>query len=356
MPNIRSRGRYRLLISVLLAMTVALVASACASSGSAAEGEGATEGPFAGETITLVVANSPSGTMDAYARMIAPYIKEALGAEEIIVDNQNGAGGLEGLNTVWASEPNGLTLGFTAVPTIVLSDLSGSKGARYKAGQFTYLARAAAAPRVLSVGASTTNIHDVSDLKNLNRKFIFAVEGPESDMFYMAAISQTLGFPLKIVTGFKGSGDITQAVLSGAADGMIASVTSAKPQIQAGGFRPIVMLAKDVGKVPWLKNVPGMVEVVDTQRAREIMQAFTNMVALQRTFFAPPDLPKDITKTLRNALHQAITNPELQKKAQKRGLPLDYLAGAKVQKKVEAIMQNSQDIKPILKHAVQLIR
>ncbi len=48
---------------------------------------------YQGETIDLVVPYDPGGGYDVYARAIAPYLGECLGAE-IVVKNEPGAGGL----------------------------------------------------------------------------------------------------------------------------------------------------------------------------------------------------------------------------------------------------------------------
>src|SRR5688572_27970859 len=52
---------------------------------------------YEGNTITLAVGSSPGGGYDAYLRMLAPYLEEALGAT-VVVENQTGGGGLLMIN------------------------------------------------------------------------------------------------------------------------------------------------------------------------------------------------------------------------------------------------------------------
>lgn len=354
---VRRRGLHKLLTGTSALLALALMAAGCAGQGLSASGQGGGDvaSRFSGETVTLVVANSASGTMDAYARMILPHLREALGAEEIVVDNQNGGGGLEGLNTVWGSEADGLTLGFTSVASIILSDLSGSR-VQFNAQEFTYLGRAATVPRVLSVNAKG-DIQDISDLMALNREFIFPIEGPESDMFIMAGLSKALGYPLKIVTGYSGMGDSMQAVISGDADGLISSVTAAKSAIKAGDLRPIALLAPGEGSsAPYLEGVPTVMDQADSEGSRKIVNSFNNMVELHRSFFAPPDASAETKRYLRKAVEEALNNAELEKKARQRGLPLVFMPGDKVQRKVTEVYDSSQSIKPILENALARLK
>ena len=77
-----------------------------------------------GEVITLVSPNSAGGMMTRYARMIAPYIAKHAGAADVRIRVMTGGGGIRGSNYVWFAEPDGRTIAFTSVPSLILAGLS----------------------------------------------------------------------------------------------------------------------------------------------------------------------------------------------------------------------------------------
>ena len=85
------------------------MAAAVALAGSAMAQEGADF--FKGKTMTYIVATSPGGGYDTYARLIAKYMEKYLPVSNIIVKNVPGAGHIIGANQLYAAKPDGLTIG-----------------------------------------------------------------------------------------------------------------------------------------------------------------------------------------------------------------------------------------------------
>src|ERR687893_1245942 len=122
-------------------------------------------GYYEGKTVTMIVPNTPAGAMTQYARMLAPYIAKHLGAKDVRVDNQPGAGSLRGTNMTWNAKPDGLSMGFTNLPTLIMAQLAGSPGVQFDTGKFTYLGSVADDPRVLVVNPKIKSIQEVQQLK-----------------------------------------------------------------------------------------------------------------------------------------------------------------------------------------------
>ena len=120
--------------------------------------------------------------MTRYARMIAPYIAKHSGAADVRIRVMTGGGSIRGSNYLWFSEPDGKTIAFTSVPSLILAQLSGSEAAQFDATRFVYLGRAATEPRVLTVGA-TSEIMTVADAQRLKRPFIFPSQGTDEDFY-----------------------------------------------------------------------------------------------------------------------------------------------------------------------------
>ena len=146
-----------------------------------------------GETVTLLSPNSAGGMMTRYARMIAPYIAKHSGARDVRVRIMTGGGGIRGANALWYAEPDGRTIAFTSVTTLILSQLAGSEAVRFDATRFVYLGRAATEPRVLTVGA-TSNIASVEDARILGRPFVFPVPGHRRGLLFHGRAGGCAGY------------------------------------------------------------------------------------------------------------------------------------------------------------------
>ena len=173
-----------------------------------------------GEVVTLVVPNSAGGRMAQYARMIAPYIAKHAGAEDVRIEIMRGGGGVKGTNYLWFSKPDGKTIAFTSVPTLILAQLSGSEAVQFDATKFVYLGRAATEGRVLTVGGKSP-IKTIDDVRHLGRPFVFPSQGTDEDFYSMAVLADALNVKLKVVTGYEGNADTALAVIKGEGDNWI---------------------------------------------------------------------------------------------------------------------------------------
>jgi tripartite-type tricarboxylate transporter receptor subunit TctC len=66
---------------------------------------------FKGKTVTYIIATAPGGGYDLYGRLVAEYMQRYLPGSTFVVRNLPGAGHLVGTNTIFASRPDGLTIG-----------------------------------------------------------------------------------------------------------------------------------------------------------------------------------------------------------------------------------------------------
>jgi tripartite-type tricarboxylate transporter receptor subunit TctC len=305
-----------------------------------------------GEIITLVSPNSAGGMMTRYARMIAPYIAKHAGAADVRIRVMTGGGGIRGSNYVWFAEPDGRTIAFTSVPSLILAELSGSEAAQFSATEFVYLGRAATEPRVLTVGA-TSEIRSIEDARALARPFVFPSQGTDEDFYSMAVIAEAFGIDLKVVSGYNGNADTSLAVIKGDGDGHITSWSASLAVIEAGDERPILSLSAE--RFAPFPDVPTALELASGE-AREAVQAIVNMLEMRRGFFGPPGLDPVATSELRSAIAAALADPALIEESRLAGLPLLPSHGDAEQAKVEQITAASEHIAPILRAALDAIR
>ena len=305
-----------------------------------------------GEIVTLLSPNSAGGMMTRYARMIAPYIAKHSGARDVRVRIMTGGGGIRGANALWFAEPDGRTIAFTSVTTLILSQLAGSEAVKFDATRFVYLGRAATEPRVLTVGA-TSNIASVGDARTLGRPFVFPSQGTDEDFYSMAVLADVLGIPLKVISGYDGNADTALAVIRGDGDGHITGWSASQAVIEAGDEVPILTLGQD--RYAPYPDVPSALELVDGA-SREAVQAIVNMLDMRRGFFGPPDLDPEATAELRAAISAALADPQLVAESVAQGLPLQPSPGEAEQVKIAQITEASRHLVPMLRAALDAIR
>lgn len=328
---------------VLLAAGAAVAASTFVSPPAFAQDA---DKPFAGKTFRLIVPHSAGRGLDSYARMIAPYIVKHSGAEGIQVENMVGAASVIGNNAMWSSAPDGLTMSFTAMPSVILADLSGNEGVQYKIDEITYLGRSSSQPRLFLVGKNST-IKSAEELKTLDRPFIYPVQGTDEDFYIINTFADAIGLKLALVTGYEGASDSNLSVFNGDTDGVLLAPSTAAAIIEAGDFVPLMSMTSE--RLPAYPDVPAVTEIAGSDNAA--LNAMIAVLSLDRGFLAPPGMDEATTAALRKVMDAVHTDPELIAQAEKVRLPIMYENGADVEAKIDAIYKASDVVVPALETA-----
>ena len=308
---------------------------------------------FEGKTVTLIVPNTAGGAMTQYARMLEPHIAKNLGAKDVRVDNQPGAGSLRGTNMLWNAKPDGMTIAFTNLPTLIMAQLAGSPGVNFDAAKFTYLGSVADDPRVLVVGANSP-LKSMADVQKLDRPFVYPTQGTDEDFYTMSVLFNTIGKPLKAVTGYQGDPDTSLAVIKGEGDGHMTSWATTAPSLKSGEKRAILHMGDK--RYPDNPDVPAVTEVITDESKLRPLRTMIDIMSVSRGFFAPANMEPQAVQEMRAAIAKTLADPELIAESQKRGLPLHFYSGESEQARVQRAMDGGKDLAPVLKAAAQSIK
>ena len=291
--------------------------------------------------------------MTQYARMLAPHIAKNLGAKDVRVDNQPGAGSLRGTNMLWNAKPDGMTIAFTNLPTLIMAQLAGSPGVNFDAAKFTYLGSVADDPRVLVVGANSP-LKSIADVQKLDRPFVYPTQGTDEDFYTMSVLFNTIGKPLKAVTGYQGDPDTSLAVIKGEGDGHMTSWATTAPSLKSGEKRAILHMGDK--RYPDNPDVPAVTEVITDESKLRPLRTMIDIMSVSRGFFAPANMEPQAVQEIRAAIAKTLADPELIAESQKRGLPLHFYSGESEQARVQRAMDGGKDLAPVLKAAAQSIK
>jgi len=235
----------------------------------------------------------------------------------------------------------------------VLGPLTGAAGAQFDATKFSWLGTPAIETNVC-IAYHTAPVKNVHDLKE--KELVVADTGIGTGTHsYPKALDDILGFKFRIVGGYPSSADVFLAMERGEVQGFCESYDSImvrRPDWIASGT--VVLLFQGGTKPnPELKGVPF---VVDLARKPEDKQAIEFLYAGQgigRPYIAPPDLPPDRLKMLRDAFNATMTDPEFIAEATLRKLTIDAEDG----KQLEALVKKTYATpQPIIDRIAKLIQ
>ena len=315
------------------------MAAAVALAGSAMAQEGADF--FKGKTMTYIVATSPGGGYDTYARLIAKYMEKYLPVSNIIVKNVPGAGHIIGANQLYAAKPDGLTIG-TFNTGLIYAQLLNREGIQFDLTKLTYLGKAAADPRTIVV-STKSDIETYEDLLASEEQVKFAAAGPGSSAYNeIKMLNSALNLNIKLITGYRGQ-EGEMAMMRGEVVGQMASLSSIAPFIENGLGRLILQIGGTIS--PEFGNAPLAADIITEGDGAAVVALIGSQAELARLTAAPPGVPADRAAVLVAAYRSALEDPELLAQAAKIGRPIDPLFGTDVADRIiRALEQSPQTV------------
>jgi tripartite-type tricarboxylate transporter receptor subunit TctC len=289
---------------------------------------------YRGKTLRILVGSPPGGGYDIYARLLVPALAEKIGAE-VLVENKSGNGGLAALATLLVRPPDGLTIMNGSAEASILSQILDRPGVTWDTTKLQWLARLATAPKLWFV-SKAARYPTVTDARNASR-LTWSATGPADDISDVeAVISYVLDLKSKIIPGYRGSGDMSLAVISNEVDCGLLSADSALPHIDS--IRPLALF----GARRWrhLPDVPTLSEIgplpADKTWIVDLRERIGNA---QRAMVAAPDVPPDRVEFLRRAFGEVLTDPKVIEEGARTNREVDYMSGGDLQRLVIDLMK-----------------
>jgi len=298
---------------------------------------------FEGKTIRFIVGFSAGGGYDTYTRLISRHLgKHVPGNPVFVVDNMAGAGRLISANYIYkVAKPDGLTIGHF-IGGLFLQQLLGKPGIEFDALKFGYIGVPAQDHFILGV-AKSTGITDAEKWIASKQivKFGGVATGSGTDDF-PHILKATIGLPIQMVSGYKGTADIRLAFNSGEISGLSNSWESTKStwkkELERGDLIPILQTADKPH--PELRKLPLALSFAKTDEAKRLIQTVARVHgASVRPYVIPPGTPKDRLQILRKAFDDTMKDPELLAEAKKANLDINPDDGPGLEQNVKDIFK-----------------
>lgn len=314
-------------------------------------GASAQEPFYGGKTIRIIVGASAGGGYDTYSRTIARHMGKYIpGNPTIVVENMPGAGFLIATNYIYkVAKPDGLTIGHFIGGLFLQQFLSLRPGIEFDSKKFEYIGVPTQDNYMLGV-SKAAGITSMDQWLSSNTVLKFGGVGPGSATDDIPKILKaTIGLPVQIVTGYKGTAPIRLAFHSGEVQGVCNAWESFKStwrkEVDSG---QVVMLAQNIAKPHRdLPNVPLVINYAKTEEARKLIRALVHSVGpTARPYVFPPGTPKDRVQILRKAFMDTMKDPGFLAEAKKARLDINPLEGAELEGNVREVFNLDPNLIP----------
>ena len=328
-------------LATALATTIASLAAAQAPS-------------LAGKNVTMIIGFGPGGGYDLWGRVMARHIGKHLpGNPTVVPQNMPGGGSFNAANHIYTIAPkDGTVLGIIARDA-ALGPLTGAAGARFDPLKITWVGTPTMETNVC-ISTQKAKVKTYKEL--LESELIIGNTGVGTGTYsYPKALNGMLGTKFKLISGFPSSTDVFLAMERNEVDGICESLDSVI------GKRPDWIESKKVNVLfqggvepnPTLKGVPFIVDLARNPEEKQSIEFLYAGQGIGRPFVAPPDLPADRLKMLRDAFNATMKDPDFIADVKKQKLDLEPEDGEHLEALIRKIYATP---KPIVDKVSELIK
>jgi tripartite-type tricarboxylate transporter receptor subunit TctC len=267
--------------------------------------------------ITVVVPFPPGGQADLNARPIAAALERVL-KNPVGVVNRAGAAGAVGMASVAGAKPDGYTLllALSSISIIPEADKLFDRKPAYTTDQLAPVALLSADPTVLVVPADRPwkSVKElVEDAKKRPGQVSFSSSGVYGTLHMaMEMLMHAAGVKLKHIP-YNGAGPALTAILGGQVDALASGPAVVIPHVKSGKLRPLACWGDR--RVASLPDVPTFKEL-----GYEDVEFY-----IWAGLFAPAGTPEPVMQRLRQAVGQAVEDPEYKAAMARIETPIAYM-------------------------------
>ncbi len=305
-------------------------------------------------TVTIMVGFGAGGGYALYARTLGQHMGRHIpGNPNIVLQFMTGAGGNKAANYFYTVAPrNGAVLAHLS-NSAALQQVLRPKRIRFDVSKFNYLGRMVSMRSSIIVW-HTSPATSLADFKK--KTLIFGATGRAGqDYMNPTLMKNVLGFKVKIVTGYKGSRAINNAMEKGEVHAMANSWGSVKARLgqwlDKKQIVPLAMVGLTVS--PDRPDIPLVLDMAKSKEDRQILELMASTTAVGRAISTPPDIPADRLAALRAAFDATMKDPKFLADVKKRKMELDYMSGADVQKIINKTIATPKELVARFKKAVE---
>jgi tripartite-type tricarboxylate transporter receptor subunit TctC len=284
---------------------------------------------YAGKTIRITTGNDPGGGHDLHSRIISNHLARFVaGQPNVVVQNMPGAGGLTAVNYVYnVANKDGTDVGLFN-RDILLQPLLGQTSARFEIDKFNWIGTPAsyADDAYLILVRSSLGYKTMQDVRKASPPLNIAHHGTP----LIPLVKEGLGASAKIITGYRGSNEAVVAFQRNEVDGIGASYVNLTRRFPDWVKNDVVRIIVQYGhekRLPGLPDVPTARELAQTPDDLDLIKLTELPLTLGFPLAAPPGVPAENVKILREAFMTMLQDPQYRADLAKAGLEYSPRSG-----------------------------
>lgn len=300
---------------------------------------------YSGKTIDFIIGYSPGGAYDQYARLVARHMERYIpGNPSIIVRNMPGGGSRSAVNYVYNVAPKDGTILATADQGLALYQAMGDTTLGLDVSELNFIGNPIAVNNVV-VTWHDSGVASIEDARVT--PITVGSTGSSTSLQYPTVMNAVLGTKFDIIVGYQGGNDINFAMETGEVDARgsnsWASYKATTPHwIENDLINVIVQIG--LQKEPDLPDVPLLIDFAENEEDRAMLNLLSTPPTIGRPIFTTPGVPEDRLEALRAAFDAVVQDPEFLADAEKEGLDIAPVSGARLQEIVEEIIATPLEV------------
>jgi tripartite-type tricarboxylate transporter receptor subunit TctC len=301
---------------------------------------------YTGKQLDLVVGHQPGTGFDVYARVLQRHLgKHIPGNPSVVVKNMSGASGIIATNWLANIAPKDGTAILTVVYTVVFEPLYGNQKAKYDPAMLNWLGNMEQSIGTCGVSRAS-GITKFEDLLRSSKEIVFGATSRTGPLGRLAeGVRNLTGARMNIVYGYKSTAEIKLAMNRGEVQGIcglpLSTVKSFWGDVYTSGeFKPILQLSGEPQA-----ELQGVAQIADHARLDDDKKVFDLVFgtqALGRIYAAPPGVPEDRVKALRDALMATMKDKDFLAEAEKSKIDIEPMSG----EETEAMIKRFSAVSP----------
>ena len=313
---------------------------------------------YQGKTITVVVGTVPGGLYDLWGRLFGRIMGKYIpGNPSMVVQNMPGGGSMVAANYLYGvAKPDGLTIGMFQTHIYLLQMVKRPE-VKFEVRKFNWIGSQEKGQMMLYIRGDSP-IKTIDDTINAKDPPKCGGTGSSDQTTLLTRLlEETIGARFTRVLGYKGGSEVDLAMERGEIVCRATRITvhfSREPFLtwdKKGFDRHLVQAGKK--RDPRLGDTPTIFELMDKYKTPEIGRRLANVLLagdeLGRPMVAPPGVPPERIKILREAYNKALRDPDLMAEVSRSRLDMEPITG----QEIEALYKDLMDQPPAV---VELVK
>jgi tripartite-type tricarboxylate transporter receptor subunit TctC len=303
---------------------------------------------YQGKTITIIVGTVPGGLYDRWGRLFGRVMGKYIpGNPSMVVQNMPGGGSMVAANYLFeVAKPDGLTIGMFQTH-MYLQQMVQRPEVKFDVRKFNWLGSQEKGTMMLYIRGDSPyrSIDEIMKAKDPPK--CGATGLSDQTTLFTRLLEETIGVRFARVLGYKGGSEVDLAMERGEIVCRATRITvhfSREPFLswdKRGFDRHLVQAGKK--RDPRLADTPTIFDLMDKYKTTEVGRRFAQVLLagdeLGRPMVAPPGVPPDRVRILRDAYSNALKDPELLNEVSRSRLDMEPITG----QELEALYRDLMD-------------